>query len=346
MKIIVLAGGFSPERNVSLTSGTMVTRALRGLGHQVALVDLCLSVDQTFAELSKKDISEDLFKVNLDLPNFQDLIEQKGDDKPIGQGVMELCLQGDLTFLALHGACGEDGRLQGMLELLGVTYTGSDYRASALAMDKDLAKKLVQHEVRVAKWEKITWDQADIEEIIAKTTLPVVVKPVDSGSSIGVSIPTTPEELRIALDDCKKIGSHTLLEEYIQGREIQVAVLNGVALPGVEIIVQEGFYDLRNKYQPNLAKEVCPADISAEIAEKLAEQALKVYEILGLSVVARVDFIVQEDGIPCFLEINTLPGMTSTSLLPQEAAAVGMDYPALCQAIVDGSMSKKEKKQW
>ena len=174
--------------------------------------------------------------------------------------------------------------------------------------------------------------------------LPVVVKPVDSGSSIGVFIARDGQELRRALEESRKLGGRTVLEEYIQGREIQVAVLEDRALPSIEIIPKEGFYDYENKYQPGAALEVCPAQIPPEWEQRLGEAALAVFRTIGLSVYARADFIVTPDGTPYFLEINTLPGMTPTSLVPQEAAAVGIGYGALC-ADHRGGVSESQKRR-
>ena len=176
---------------------------------------------------------------------------------------------------------------------------------------------------------------------MASARLPLVVKPVASGSSIGVSIVHTPEELRRALTDALALGGRTVLEEYVKGRELQVGILEDEALPAIEIIPKQGFYDYENKYQPGAAEEVCPADISPETEAKLRSAAVRVYETLGLSVYSRADFILDGAGEIWFLEINTLPGMTPTSLLPQEAAAVGIGYSALCERIVHASLKAR-----
>ena len=173
--------------------------------------------------------------------------------------------------------------------------------------------------------------------------LPLVVKPVASGSSIGVSIAHTAEELRRSLTEGLALGGRTVLEEYIRGREIQVGILEDKALPSIEIIPKQGFYDYANKYQPGAALEVCPAEITPEEEARVRAAALRVYETLGLSVYSRADFILTEDGEPWFLEINTLPGMTPTSLLPQEAAAAGIDYNELCQRIVHASLEARKQ---
>ena len=182
-------------------------------------------------------------------------------------------------------------------------------------------------------------------ELLARTALPVVVKPLDSGSSIGVYIAHTAGELDEALEASIARGGRTVLEEYVQGREIQVGILEDRALPSIEIIPKQGFYDYANKYQPGAAEEICPAPIPAEWEERIGRDALAVFRAVGLSVYARADFIVKEDGTPCFLEINTLPGMTPTSLVPQEAAAVGISYGQLCQTILEASLRAREEER-
>ena len=307
------------ERNVSISSGTLICRALRARGHRAVLVDM-------FYGLEGMDVPiETLFD---DLPPLADahVAEAEPDldavrasrvwksPSKIGKGVLELCQLADVVFLGLHGACGEDGRIQAALDLLGVPYTGSGYLASALAMDKNLTKELIAPlGVRTPKWEIAEYSPADAADIAARTKLPCVVKPVDSGSSIGVSIAYTAQELEKALRENAKLG-RVMLEEYVKGREIDVAVLEDRALPPIEIIPKVGFYDYKNKYQAGATVEICPCDLDGETQRRLCEAA---------------------SGEVYFLEINTLPGMTPTSLLPQEAAAAGIDYEALCQRLAD-----------
>ena len=209
-------------------------------------------------------------------------------------------------------------------------------------MDKDLTKRMVAPAgVITPKWETVRYTEADIEGLVRRLELPCVVKPVDSGSSIGVAIAHTRAELADALTAGLALGGHSVIEQYIAGREIQVGILEDQALPSIEIIPKVGFYDYENKYQPGAAEEICPAPIPAEWEKRLADAALTVFRTLGLSVYSRADFIVTEDGTPWFLEINTLPGMTPTSLLPQEAAAVGIDYGELCERIIHASLEAR-----
>ena len=346
MKIVVLSGGLSPERNVSLSSGAMVTQALRGRGHQVALMDLFYGTEGTDGTRDpfEAPIPESFKKVSRQAPDLKQIRASRKDQSPsvIGPGVLELCQKADVVYLALHGTCGEDGRIQAALDLLGVPYTGSGYLASAIAMDKDLTKRLVADKVVTPKWQSVTVTEDNLEQLSQQTELPVVVKPIDSGSSIGVYIAYDREQLRFALAESIKLGGRTVLEQYIQGREIQVAILKDRALPSIEIIPKEGFYDYENKYQPGAALEVCPAEIPAEWEKRIGDAALTVFNTIGLSVYSRADFIVTEDGTPYFLEINTLPGMTPTSLVPQEAAAVGIDYATLCETIIQVSLEVRK----
>ena len=348
MKIVVLAGGLSPERNVSLSSGAMVCQALRDRGHQVALVDLFFGLEDHPGkpeELFNAPIPDSFKKVSRQAPDLEQVRASRKwkDPSAIGPGVLDLCKQADVVYLGLHGACGEDGRIQAALDLLGVPYTGSGYLSSAIAMDKDLTKRLVADKVVTPQWMRVDLTEEQLDGLVEEVSLPAVIKPVDSGSSIGVFIANDKAELRHALEESVKLGGRVVIEQYIKGREIQVAVLNGKALPSIEITPKEGFYDYENKYQPGAALEVCPAPIPAEWEERIGKAAVAVFETVGLSVYARADFIVTEDGTPYFLEINTLPGMTPTSLVPQEAAAVGMDYGTLCETIIRSSLELRNK---
>ena len=348
MKIVVLAGGLSPERNVSLSSGSMVCQALRDRGHQVALVDLFFGLEDHKGEpeeLFNAPIPDSFKKVSRQAPDLEQVRSSRKwkDASAIGPGVLELCKKADVVYLGLHGACGEDGRIQAALDLLGVPYTGSGYLSSAIAMDKDLTKRLVADKVVTPQWMRVDLTEEQLDGLVEEVSLPAVIKPVDSGSSIGVFIANDKAELRHALEESVKLGGRVVIEQYIKGREIQVAVLNGKPLPSIEITPKEGFYDYENKYQPGAALEVCPAPIPAEWEERIGKAAVAVFETVGLSVYARADFIVTEDGTPYFLEINTLPGMTPTSLVPQEAAAVGMDYGTLCETIIRSSLELRNK---
>ena len=344
MKIVVLAGGLSPERNVSLSSGCRVCAALRECGHEAAFVDMYLGTQEPPEALFGAPIPGELTKIGRQAPDLEALraAQPSGGDGQFGPGVLELCRMADIVFLALHGSCGEDGRVQAALDLLGVPYTGSGYLGSAIAMNKDLTKRVVAPlGVATPKWRKADVTEESREELARTVELPCVVKPLDGGSSIGVSIARTREELDAALDQAIRLGGRTVIEEYIAGREIQVGILEDRALPSIEIIPGSGFYDYENKYQPGAAEEITPAPLPAEWEKRLGEAALTVFRALGLSVYSRADFIVTQDGTPWFLEINTLPGMTPTSLVPQEAAAAGIGYGELCRRIIDASLAAR-----
>lgn len=346
MKIVVLAGGLSPERNVSLSSGAMVSEALREQGHQVALVDLFFGtegVEGPAEALYDAPVPQAFKRIGRQAPDLAQVRAARRDRSPssIGPGVLELCAGADVVYLALHGACGEDGRIQAALDLLGVPYTGSGCLASAIAMDKDLTKRVVAPlGVKTPAWMLVESDGMDIDAICAQAKLPCVVKPDDSGSSIGVSIANDEAELRAALKAAANEGSRILIEQYICGREVQIGILGDKALPSIEIIPAEGFYDYRNKYQPGAAREITPAEIPAETEQRLADAALTVFHALNLSAYSRADFILDAEGELWFLEINTLPGMTPTSLVPQEAAAVGISYSELCEQIIAAALHK------
>ncbi len=348
MNIVVLAGGLSPERSVSLSTGTMVAEALRAQGHRAALVDMYFGLEDWSGPLEDcfdAPIPEVYRRVAREAPDLAQIQAARRDQGSslFGKDVLELCRRADLVFLALHGACGEDGRVQAAFDLLGIPYTGAGFLSSAIAMDKDLTKRMVADVVATPGWKTVTYTAEDIGGLVESARLPLVVKPVDSGSSIGVSIARTREELRDALTGGLALGGRTVLEAYIAGREIQVGILEDAALPSIEIIPRAGFYDYENKYQPGAAEEVCPAELPPETEQRLREAALRVYRTLGLSVYARADFILDGAGEPWFLEINTLPGMTPTSLVPQEAAAAGIGYGTLVSRIVSASLEARKQ---
>jgi len=349
MKIVVLAGGLSPERNVSLSSGIMVSQALRERGHQVAFLDLYFGTqgyEGNLESLFSAPLPVELCRVARQAPDLAEIkaARQEGGDSMFGKDVLEVCKLADVVFLALHGACGEDGRVQAAFDLMGIPYTGSGYLGSAIAMDKDMTKRLVAPQgVRTPEWKLVRYTEEQIDALVAETELPCVVKPIDSGSSIGVCICKDTEELRHALVLGLSLGGRSVIERYIAGREIQIAMLEDRALPSIEIVPKSGFYDYENKYQPDAAEEICPAPIPAEVEAELAQSLLTVCQTLGLSVYSRADFILDEAGNAYFLEINTLPGMTPTSLVPQEAAAAGISYGELCERIINASLEARKQ---
>ena len=346
MNIVVLAGGISSERDVSLSSGSLVCRALREKGHNAVMIDAFMGLEGysgTIEELFKNCSDEHIVKVDTLVPDI-DAVRRARKLKSgafFGERVLEACTYADVVFIALHGGEGEDGRVQAALSLLDIKYTGTDYLGSALAMDKDLAK-MVFIAAGITTPKSITVD-AKAENaglIMEKIGVPCVVKPVNGGSSIGVTIVKDAAELTSALENCGKYDPRALVEEFISGREFSVGVLNGKALPPIEIIPTGGFYNYECKYQSGATREVCPADITPEQEKKLMDAALMAHESLRLGAYSRSEFILTAENRVYCLEANTLPGMTPTSLLPQEAAVVGYTYEDLCEEIVRTAFEK------
>ena len=340
MNIAVLAGGYSHERDVSLTSASLISNALIDEGHKICLCDVYLGCDIKDKEVMFTDTKTEIHKIENSVPDLDALKAQSGNgDALIGKNVIELCKMADVVFLALHGSMGENGQLQATLDNFGIKYTGSGYVGSLLAMDKDITKKLFKFSgVVTPEWIRCERD-ANIDEIIEKIGFPCVVKPTSSGSSVGISLVADKEELVRALDVAVKYEDSIIVEKQIIGREFTVGVLDGEVLPVIEIIPTEGFYDYENKYQAGKTKEICPAQISESLKEKLSEQTLLAFKTLRLSGYARFDFLADENENTYCLEANTLPGMTPTSLLPQMAAAVGISYGKLCTKIIETALN-------
>ncbi|MDR1885684.1 MAG: ATP-grasp domain-containing protein, partial [Synergistaceae bacterium] len=260
MKIVVLAGGFSPERDVSLSSGSMAANALMERGHCVALVDLYLGAPIPEAPFYGKNSGKRYrYDVPRRAPDLGELKRKNGRASLVGPNVIEICLGADLAFLALHGGIGENGQLQAVLDCYGIRYTGSGYAGSLLAMDKDLAKRIMrQSGIPTADWRLVESDNADAGGLIDELGLPLVVKPCCSGSSVGVSMARDADELRAAISEAGGYEPRLLVEKKITGREFSVGVLDGRALPVIEIRPKAGFYNYENKYQAGAADEICP----------------------------------------------------------------------------------------
>lgn len=344
MKIIVLAGGLSTERDVSLITSSKVCEALRQNGHQAAMLDVFFGYE--------KDASEDFFerndafdfesiKIQVNDPDLEAIkAERKGDpDCFFGPNVIELCKMADLVFMGLHGADGENGKVQAAFDTLGIRYTGSGYLGSALAMNKGLAKRVLQAGgVPSPKGFSLKKNQ---DHTPSETMIyPCVVKPCCGGSSVGVSIASDEKEYYAALEEAFRYEEEVLVEECIQGREFSIGVVGKEAMPIIEIIPKEGFYDYKNKYQSGLVDDICPAPLDEETTKKMQDFAVKAFEELKLEVYARIDFLMDEKGQMFCLEANTLPGMTPTSLLPQEALAAGISYGQLCEKMIQLTLEK------
>lgn len=337
MKIVVLAGGKSSEREVSMTSGSKIANALIVNGHQVLLIDLLIGIPECSSfDTAYENYSTDHYEyvVSETLPD----LEESG--KEIGANVLEICGSADITFFALHGGIGENGKLQAIFDVYDIRYTGSGYQSSLLAMDKLLAKELMRfHGIPTADWTVVKGiDQIDSIE------LPAVVKPIDCGSSIGISLVDTKYELKAAIREASKYSnsSRILIENKIVGREFSVGILRDQVLPAIELIPKSGFYDYQNKYQKGRTVEIVPAKIEDNLAEQMKDLAYKTHQMLGMSVCSRTDFLIDQDNNIFVIEVNSLPGMTPNSLLPQEAKAIGIEFNELCESIVEGSMKKYE----
>ncbi|MDO4749687.1 MAG: D-alanine--D-alanine ligase [Eubacteriales bacterium] len=341
MDIVVLYGGLSAERDVSRSSAASVVRALRESGHRVVPMDLFFGWEGEYSdphELFRMETEDDIFSVPEKEPDLEAVRASRGaGNSPIGENVLEICRAAELVFLALHGEEGENGKLQAWLDIAGIPYTGSGYLGSALAMNKTLTKQLLTA-AGIAVPEGITVTRG--EEPYPYIGAPCVVKPCSGGSSVGTSIVLREEDYLPALEAAFAFEDHVIVEKFIQGRELTVGVVDGETLPVVEIIPHEGFYDYRNKYQPGLTEELCPAPIDAEATEQVQRIAKQVCEVLMIEAYGRVDFLMDEEGKFWCLEANTLPGMTPTSLVPRMAAAQGKDFGELCNEIIAASLKK------
>ena len=343
MKIAVLAGGTSTEREISIVSGSKVCEALRSKGHQAVLLDVFCGKEDACADTIFTD-PFDLDKEVAYMSSFNDQIGkiQKERKSFFGPKVLEICDAADVVFLALHGACGEDGRVQATFDLMGIPYTGSGYLGSALAMDKSITKQLfMENGVPTPKGIILRKGDAPKSAEALGFSFPCVVKTACGGSSVGVYIVKTEEEFAQALKDGFSYEEKLVVEEYVKGREFSVGVVDGKAYPIIEIAPLVGFYDSKNKYQAGSTIETCPAELSEELTAKMQRIAEMGYQVLRLENYARLDFMMDESHNMYCLEANTLPGMTPTSLLPQEAAALGMSFEDLCDRLVNVSLENK-----
>lgn len=350
MKVVVLAGGISTERDVSLSSGAMIYRALKEKGHDAILLDVYLGYGEVKKDNDKgienifyldKDWAKDMGTVTEENPDIEQIkaMRPDGDKNFFGPNVIRICQAANVVFLALHGENGENGKVQACFDLMGIRYTGTDYVSSALAMDKGLSKELfAYHKIPTPAsmcMKKEEYKKGQPVEL--EVSFPCIVKACCGGSSVGVSIAKTREDFESALEEAFKYDKEALVEQYIEGREFSVGVMDGEALPVIEIAPINGFYDYKNKYQPGATVETCPAHLSPEKTREIQIYAEKVFQVLRLKNYARMDFMMNSKGEVFCLEANTLPGMTPTSLLPQEAAAVHMDFGQLCEKIIENA---------
>jgi len=304
-KIGVLMGGTSAEREVSLRSGQAVFNALKNLGYNVASMDV------------STDVCEALKKERI-----------------------------GIAFLVLHGGWGEDGSIQGLLEVMGIPYTGSGVLASALAMNKEASKKIfLYHKIPVPPFRVISKGPRAISYQLSAVSfsLPWVIKPACEGSSVGVSIVKEKVELKTALETGFSHGKEIIVEKYIKGKEVQIGILNDKSLGGVEVRPSLEFYNYEAKYTPGLTEYILPPGISERTYKKAKDVALSSHKVLGCSGATRVDLIIGKSGNPYVLEVNTIPGMTETSLLPKIARLAGLEFPMLIEEMLKDAVSRKDR---
>lgn len=306
LHIALLAGGVSTEREVSLAGAVGVEKAL----------------DNNKFVVNRYDPATDLARLAADAPKI------------------------DFAFILLHGLYGEDGTMQGFLDLLKIPYQGSGVLGSAVAMDKHLAKELYRlNGLPVADWQIIeAGEPVDMENLLSRFGLPVVIKPVREGSSLGLTLAISEDDLKNGISQAQKHDSVVMIEKYIRGRELTVGVIGNnelTPLPVVEIIPGEEFtfFDYEAKYKAGASKEVCPAEIDDELKNRVQEYGVAAHKVLRLRGYSRTDMIVAENGEVFLLETNTIPGMTPTSLLPQAAAEYGLDFPIFLEYLIDLGMS-------
>ena len=310
LRVALLAGGKSGEREVSLHGAAGVEKAL----------------DRKRFAITRYDPATDLAKLAADAPEI------------------------DFAFILLHGRFGEDGTMQGFLDLLGVPYQGSGVLGSAIAMNKHLSKELYRLSgLPVADWQIIERTSVvDEQALVARFGLPVVVKPVHEGSSLGLTLAGTAEDLRRGIAEALRHDRQIMVEKYIKGRELTVGVLGNEepqGLPVIEIIPGEGysFFDYEAKYLPGASNEICPAPISEHLADLAREYAVRAHQILRLQGYSRTDMILATNGTLVLLETNTIPGMTATSLMPQAAAAAGLAFPQFLERLIDLGLADRQR---
>ena len=321
MDIVVLAGGLSTERDVSFVTGNMVSKALRKNGHRVILLDVFMGYSDKKEDISDifehtEEVSVQVEEIPTVAPDLAAVKASRADqsDNFFGPNVIEICQKADVVFMALHGENGENGKIQAAFDLFGIRYTGTGYLGSALAMDKNIAKQFfVANGIPTPGGIRMKRDEQIRDFAKTGLNLPCVVKPCCGGSSIGVSIVRTIEEYEAALEE---------------------------AFRWEEEILIEGFYDYKNKYKAGSAVETCPAQLSEAVTKQMQQYAVEVTKALGLGAYSRMDFLLDSDEKMYCLEANTLPGMTPTSLLPQEAQAVGVSFEQLCEKLIELSLKK------
>lgn len=350
MKIVVLTGGVSTERDVSLVSGGQIYKALKGNGHNVILLDVYLGYELLDGE-SYDGLFEDnrdwaknvstVSEINPDISAIKAL-RKDGDKNFFGPNVISLCQSADVVFMALHGENGENGKIQACFDLMGIKYTGTDYVSSALSMDKGIAKDIFKaNDIPTPQGIRLKKNVYENDKSLKDKDIvfPCIVKACTGGSSVGVAIANEEKDFDAAINEAFKYDNEVVVEQFIKGREFSICVMDGKALPIIEIAPKEGFYDYKNKYQAGSTVETCPALLSKELTDAMQSCAEKAFKALRLKNYSRFDFMLDEKTNKFYcLESNTIPGMTPTSLVPQEAAAIGISFPELCEKIIKAAL--------
>jgi D-alanine-D-alanine ligase len=339
MKLCILLGGPSAEREISFLSGYGMAMALANRGHDVILLDPATGRAMKLEEFQALPASKEA-------PSAKELGQYSQGSMVLKSLTSDAVLQSDIVVFGLHGVPGEDGTMQSVLDLLGKPYTGSSARTTALCIDKQFTKSILsvagiavpkgfviqafdQQQQRHASWELARSEYG----------LPLVIKPNDTGSTVGLTIlqEDSEDQFNDAVTRALEYSPKALIEEFIEGRELTVGILGNEALPIIEITTAGGFYDYQHKYTPGMSFHQCPAKLPTELASAIQADALRAFEVTGCRGYARVDFRLRSDGSYYCLEINTLPGMTSTSLMPDAAKAAGISFEELCERIVSAT---------
>jgi len=325
MRIAVLFGGTSAERDVSIASGAQVVDALRSAGHDVVAIDPA-------AGIIARDVEAEALRPGVaPAPPDEKLLGRLGHVDLIGLFRDGPVRDIDVIFIAMHGPFGEDGTLQALLDTTGIPYTGSGMLGSAMAMDKDIAKRLfVGAGVPTPDWLMAPVTVAAVQSVIG---FPAVVKPSKQGSTVGLTVVDSPGGLETAIEEAYRFDDEVMVERFIAGRELTVPVLGHEILPVGEIISKHAIFDYECKYQPGMAEEVFPAAIAASVADEASRLAQLAHHALKLRGYSRIDFRLDADGGLWCLEANTLPGMTAASLFPKGAAAAGISFARVCERI-------------
>lgn len=340
MNIGVIFGGISTERDISIKSGIAVYNALKQLDYNAILVDPALGKDGFLHSVEEAEKLPKYAELDAQIHNKQKYLECISSSN-----LNEI----NLAFIVLHGKYGEDGTIQTLLDFKDIPYTGSEPKAHSIGLDKNLSKLLFSSvRIPTPRWTVVRKEDVEnfelAEELRDEFGKKMVIKPNDQGSTIGVTIVTDGnlDEIHNGVKLASSFSDLVIVEEYIEGREITVGIIGNEALPVIEIVPQSGFYDFEHKYTRGKTEYICPAEIPDDVASFTQELALMAYNIIGAEGFARVDFRLNEDNQPFILEVNTIPGFTETSLVPKAAKAIGIEFPELCQKIINEALKKED----